>query len=248
MRRVGAPCLFMLLIPMLSLAGCGESGQPPERPVAPPQPVSGGEASSGTPSAYPFRSAISRSAHAISHSQGGDMQDERFSGRAAATGGTGSGANPDNTDIPTGGVMPKADLTKRFLAALIDGALGFVVSMVPFIGGLVAAAYFLCRDGLALEFMDGRSIGKKVMKLRPVRLDGQPMDLMASAMRNWMFALGGVVTMLLFIPILGWLLMIPVAFAGLALGIVEIFLVLTDPQGRRLGDKIAGSQVIEVES
>jgi uncharacterized RDD family membrane protein YckC len=176
------------------------------------------------------------------------MRDERFSGPAGTAGSTDSSASPADTDIPTGGVMPKADLMKRFLAALIDGALGFVVSMVPFIGGLVAAAYFLCRDGLDLEFMDGRSIGKKVMKLRPVRLDGQPMDLTASAMRNWMFALGGVVTMLLFIPILGWLLMIPVALAGLALGIIEIFLVLTDPKGRRLGDKMAGSQVIEVES
>lgn len=152
------------------------------------------------------------------------------------------------TEVPTGGVRAKADLTKRFLAALIDGLLAGVVSMVPVLGGLAAAAYMLFRDGLELDFMDGRSIGKKVMKLRPVRLDGQPMDLVTSAMRNWMFALGGVTALLMFIPLLGWLLVIPVALAGLALGILEIVLVLTDPQGRRLGDKTGATQVVEVDS
>jgi uncharacterized RDD family membrane protein YckC len=87
-----------------------------------------------------------------------------------------------------------------------------------------------------------------VMKLRPVRLDGGPMDLVASAKRNWMFALGGITSLLLFIPVLGWLLIIPVALAGLALGLLEIFLVITDADGRRLGDKIAGTQVVEVEA
>jgi uncharacterized RDD family membrane protein YckC len=142
--------------------------------------------------------------------------------------------------------MVKADLTKRFLAALIDGGLTFVVSWVPVIGGLVAAAYMLLRDGLELEFMDRRSLGKKIMKLRPVRLDGQPMDMVGSAKRNWMFALGGIMSLLLFIPFLGWLLMIPVGLAALALGVVELVLVITDSQGRRLGDKIAATQVIEV--
>jgi uncharacterized RDD family membrane protein YckC len=146
----------------------------------------------------------------------------------------------------TSTTMVKADLTKRFLAALIDGGLAFVVGWVPVIGGLVAAAYMLLRDGLELEFMDRRSIGKKVMKLRPVRHDGQPMDLVASAKRNWMFALGGIISLLMFIPILGWLLMIPVALAAFALGVIELVLVITDAQGRRLGDKIAATQVIEV--
>jgi hypothetical protein len=58
MRRVGAPCLFLLLILMLSQAGCGESGQPPERPVDAPRSASAGETSSETTTAYPFRSAV----------------------------------------------------------------------------------------------------------------------------------------------------------------------------------------------
>jgi uncharacterized RDD family membrane protein YckC len=140
----------------------------------------------------------------------------------------------------------KADLMKRFLAALIDGVLAMVMGFVPVLGGIAGAAYMLLRDGLELDFMDGRSLGKKVMKLRPVRLDGKPMDLQASARRNWMFALGGITAVLAWIPIIGWLLMIPIALAGLALAIVEIVLVLTDAEGRRWGDKLAGSKVVEV--
>lgn len=142
----------------------------------------------------------------------------------------------------------KADLSKRFIAAVIDCVIAVVIGIIPVIGGLIAAAYWLVRDGLAIEFMDGRSIGKKVMKLRPVRLDGRPMDIPTSVRRNWMFAFGGVVSLLLSIPILGWLLVIPVALLALALGLLETYKVVTDPRGRRLGDTMAGTEVIEVES
>ena len=145
-------------------------------------------------------------------------------------------------------VAGKADLGKRFVAAIIDAVVVVVVGFVPYIGGFVAAAYWLLRDGLEFEFMDNRSIGKKLMKLRPVTLDGSPMDMLASAKRNWMFALGGLIQILLFIPILGWLLIIPVGLAAMALGIVELVLVITDKEGRRLGDKIANTKVIEVDS
>ncbi len=149
-----------------------------------------------------------------------------------------------------GEVVPagKADLGKRFVAAIIDAVVGVVVGLVPYIGGFVGAAYWLLRDGLEFEFMDQRSIGKKLMKLRPVTLDGSPMDMLASAKRNWMFALGGVISILIFIPIIGWLLIIPVGLVSLALGIVELVLVIVDPEGRRLGDKIANTKVIEVEN
>jgi uncharacterized RDD family membrane protein YckC len=145
-----------------------------------------------------------------------------------------------------GGPAGKADLMKRFVAALIDGLLAGVVSMVPLVGGLAGAAYMLLRDGFEFDFMDRRSLGKKVMKLRPVTQDGTPMDLAKSVRRNWMFGIGGLISVLLFIPILGWLLIIPVALVAFGLGIVEIFLVITDPKGQRLGDRMAKTQVIEV--
>jgi uncharacterized RDD family membrane protein YckC len=84
------------------------------------------------------------------------------------------------------------------------------------------------------------------MKLRPIRLDGQPMTIETSARRNWMFALGGVAWFLKYIPIFGWLLLPLVGIAALALGLYELFRVITDPQGRRLGDTMAGTKVIEV--
>jgi len=144
------------------------------------------------------------------------------------------------------GALQKADMGKRILAVLIDAVLAIVIGFIPFIGGLVAAAYWLVRDGLEIDFMDQRSIGKKLMKLRPVTLDGTPMDIMASAKRNWMFALGGVGQVFL------WTLIgIPIAlllwFVAFLLGILELILVITDDEGRRLGDKIANTMVIEVD-
>jgi uncharacterized RDD family membrane protein YckC len=136
----------------------------------------------------------------------------------------------------------KADLAKRFIAALIDNVLAALVSAIPVVGGIVGAAYILLKDGLDFEFMDKRSIGKKLMKLRPVRLDGAPMDINTSLMRNWPLAIGSILSI---IPLLGWIIAVPVS---LVIGIIELVLVFTDPEGRRLGDKLAGTKVIEVES
>jgi len=66
----------------------------------------------------------------------------------------------------------KADLGKRFIAAIIDAAIAAVVGFIPFIGGFIGAAYILLRDGLAYDIKDHRSVGKRLMKLRPVALDG----------------------------------------------------------------------------
>jgi uncharacterized RDD family membrane protein YckC len=146
----------------------------------------------------------------------------------------------ETTPSPT--TTAKADLTKRFIAALIDNVLASLVSAIPVVGGIVGAAYILVKDGLDFEFMDKRSLGKKLMKLRPVRLDGQPMDLNTSIRRNWPLAIGSILSI---IPLLGWIIAIPVS---LVIGIIELVLVLTDAEGRRMGDKLAGTKVIEVES
>ena len=151
---------------------------------------------------------------------------------------------------PTAGAQPgplkKADLGKRIPAALIDGILAFVVGFIPFIGGLIGTAYWCVRDGMEIDFMDRRSIGKKVMKLRPVTLDGSPMDIMASVKRNWMFALSGVAQVLAY-TIIGLIIAIPLALVVFLLVILEFVLVITDDEGRRLGDKIANTMVIEVD-
>ncbi len=95
--------------------------------------------------------------------------------------------------------------------------------------------------------MDGRSVGKKLMKLRPVRLDGQKMTLQDSARRNWPLMFGSLVSVLLVIPVIGWVLIPLVIVAAAIISIIELVLVLTNEEGRRWGDKMASTKVIEVD-
>ena len=153
--------------------------------------------------------------------------------------------NPGTVPEPVDTAV-KPDITKRAIAAVIDGAIAGAVGLVPVVGGIVGALYVLLRDGFDYEFMDGRSVGKKLMKLRPVRLDGAKMDLPTSARRNWPIALGSLASVLFILPVIGWLLYIPVMILAIVLGIVEIVSVLTAADGRRWGDKLANTKVIEV--
>ena len=152
----------------------------------------------------------------------------------------------------------RADLARRFGAYLIDALLGGVAAWILGIGGIrmyglglvVAAAYLLVRDGLGYDFMDHRSVGKKLLRLRPVRLDGGAMDVEASVRRNWPLALGAGLYGLSFL-LGGWGgLSLLSALAGLTglLVLVEGVLVITDADGRRFGDKQANTQVIEAEA
>lgn len=127
------------------------------------------------------------------------------------------------------GPSARPDLGKRVIAYIIDVVITSVVMFVPVVGVVTATVYWLVRDGLDFDFMNHRSIGKMVMKLRPVMLDGQPLDIAASIKRNWMF---------------GALVLLPVALVFI---IVELALVLTDAEGRRMGDRMAGTRVIEIE-
>jgi uncharacterized RDD family membrane protein YckC len=151
---------------------------------------------------------------------------------------TGTAADPTDAE-PTYGDEPsqwprgKVDPQKRLVAIVIDAV-------------MISAAYWVLRDGLDLQFMDRRSVGKKLTKLRPVTMDGEQLDMMGSVRRNWMFGVGGVMQILVYIPILGWLLMIPVAILAFVIGIVELYRVIADPEGRRVGDLLADTKVIEV--
>lgn len=156
--------------------------------------------------------------------------------------------------VPPAPHTGKADAGKRIVAALIDAipaiVVAFVLGLIPFIGGLVggvlAGAWWLVRDGLDLDFADKRSPGKKVMKLRPVRLDGQAMTLEVSIKRNLPLAIYCVGYLFWIVPVAGWLLSIPVFAVGGIVSLIEAILALTDPDGRRMGDKYAGTKVIEV--
>ncbi len=133
----------------------------------------------------------------------------------------------------------------RFLALLIDSVLTMVVSWIPVLGPLLGAGYFLVRDGLTLDFMNQRSIGKHVMGLRVNRADGKPMDIETSAKRNWMFAIGGVTALIAEIPLIGWLLALPISLAALAIGLYEGYRVLTRSDQKRWGDDMADTTVVK---
>ncbi|MFW6035616.1 MAG: RDD family protein [Halothermotrichaceae bacterium] len=139
----------------------------------------------------------------------------------------------------------KTDLMPRCAAALIDGVIAWIPSLIPFIGFLLGGIYILCKDSIMYQITkdenwQNKSIGKKVLNLEVANLDGGNIDLKLSAKRNIPLAIG---TLIAVIPIIGWAIG---AIIGFILGVIELILVLTDDNGRRLGDKFANTQVIEV--
>ena len=135
----------------------------------------------------------------------------------------------------------KTDLFKRFLALLIDYIIASVISIIPFIGWIIASAYMLLREGFDFDFMKHRSLGKQIMKLKVIQVEneGTAVDLKTSAQRNWLLAVPYLLTI---IPILGIILFIPVAFV---VYLIEGIKVANDPLGRRYGDEFAKTLVIE---
>jgi uncharacterized RDD family membrane protein YckC len=111
---------------------------------------------------------------------------------------------------------------ERIGAYLIDVVFLIVIFLIPILGIFVGFAYVLLRD--ALPFLDGQSIGKKVIGIRAVTEDGQPLT------GNWGPAL--VRNVVLFIPLFP---------------LVELIVLLTNPKKQRLGDQWAKTRVVKVK-
>lgn len=132
------------------------------------------------------------------------------------------------------GVYPKAQMLNRGIARLIDlfivAAAGQMLVPVGFLGGL---AYILIADG----FSGGRSIGKRLIGLQTV-LPGQreAAGFRESIIRNLPFAVAHVAFA---VPYVGWLL-------SIAIIAFEAVLIVGNEQGRRFGDEVAGTQVLDV--
>jgi len=144
--------------------------------------------------------------------------------------------------------VTRVDPVKRAIAFVIDAVIAYIPSFIPVVGGIVGAAYMLLRDALPVEALDFKSVGKKVMNLK-VEVEADPatkIDYAISAKRNWMFALGPVISVFMIVPILGWIAAIILGLASFVLGIIEIVKVFTDPQGKRIGDGFAGTIVKEI--
>ena len=119
----------------------------------------------------------------------------------------------------------KADVMKRVSAATVDGML-VAVTIVLYRGSdmlfylLVGAAYLLLRDGIS-----GRSVGKFCCGLVVIDLvTGRPCGRGASVSRNALFLLPG---------------------ANVVAAFLETATIVRDPQGQRLGDRFASTQVVE---
>jgi len=131
------------------------------------------------------------------------------------------------------GVYPKAHVLNRFIAKAIDGILIAAASQVieP-VGWIAGLAYALIADG----FPGGQSVGKRLIGLRTVVPRTKEFSgFRESIVRNLPLAFA----YLLFpIPYVGWLL------AG-AVVAFEALLLIGNEQGIRLGDEIAGTQVLD---
>lgn len=142
------------------------------------------------------------------------------------------GEGPTST-LQESRVLPKAHVLNRFIAKLIDlfivVAAGEIAPPVGFLSGL---AYILIADG----FAGGKSIGKRLVGLHTIRVDGrESAGFQESIIRN--LPLGGA-QLAYAVPYIGWL-------ASLAILAFESFLIIGNEQGRRLGDEVARTQVLD---
>lgn len=140
----------------------------------------------------------------------------------------------------------KAEAFPRILAFLIDVIIAWVPVFIPVFGALFGSLYLLFKDGLMFkvtqkEEWKNRSIGKKLLNLEVVSLDGEIVDLAISAKRNLPLTIGNFIAI---VPLVGWVIGPTVA---LVLAIVELIMFLSNEDGRRLGDLWANTQVVKGE-
>jgi uncharacterized RDD family membrane protein YckC len=124
-----------------------------------------------------------------------------------------------------------ADWQHRGMAFLADLLIytGLLFGARHFLGeilsGFLAMVYIVFRDGL----FGGQSIGKKILGIRVVHMDGRPISYVDSSFRNVLF------------------IFYPIYALTAAVIVVEALVSLRDPQHRRLGDRIAKTCVVQKE-
>ena len=134
---------------------------------------------------------------------------------------------PIVTHLSRGLLSPyaKADVRRRLYAATIDGFIVVTSFLLywntEFVLYLAAgAAYLLFRDAIR-----GQSVGKFILGLVVISLEtGHPSSLAGSVRRNLLFLLPG---------------------ANLVAIFLEVRTIVGDPQGQRLGDRLAQTQVVD---
>ena len=127
----------------------------------------------------------------------------------------------------------RAGLLLRTAAKIVDFILiAAVIEIIPRAGFYAGLMYLLLGDG----FFDGRSVGKKLLRLKVLSTEtGGPCSFKDSILRNSTFGVGYA---LWIVPFIGWIFIVMVS-------VVEFLLVLGSKDGMRLGDEIAKTVVIE---
>jgi uncharacterized RDD family membrane protein YckC len=134
---------------------------------------------------------------------------------------------PIFTHFSRGLISPyaKADVRKRFSAALVDGLAVITLSFGYWTGNsplylAASAGYLLLRDAIG-----GQSVGKLLFGLVVIDLmSGRAASVSASARRNLLLLLPGANVVAIFL---------------------EARTIAVDSQGQRLGDRVAHTQVVE---
>jgi len=151
---------------------------------------------------------------------------------------------------------------RRYAAAALDGAMALALALIPAalapapktrafgVGMLLAAAFVLLRDAIPYGEYGARSLGKRWFGVRPYQMSGAPMDLMASIRRNGTLAgaLGLIGALKLIGGARGFVFDTILIGLALALIVIEALLVGIDPIGRRIGDRIARTRVLEARA
>lgn len=131
------------------------------------------------------------------------------------------------------GVYPKAQVLNRFIAKLVDLLIVAAADkLVPPVGFLAGLAYILVADG----FAGGRSVGKRLIGIQTILpRTREAAGFKESIIRNLPV---GLAYLLFEIPYVGWV-------GSIAMLTVEALLIIGNEQGRRLGDEVARTQVLD---
>ncbi|MDA8090204.1 MAG: RDD family protein [Nitrospiraceae bacterium] len=130
------------------------------------------------------------------------------------------------------GVAKQAGLLSRVVAKAIDLIIIIAAAeILPKAGFLAGVVYMLIGDGIA----GGGSLGKRLLGLAVIDGEGVPCRARESILRNLPLGIG---VLLWRVPIIGWLL------AAVIFGMESIVL-LGSREGKRIGDEIAKTRVIE---
>ncbi|MDA8387691.1 MAG: RDD family protein [Nitrospiraceae bacterium] len=106
-----------------------------------------------------------------------------------------------------------------------------VAEFLPKAGFLAGVGYMLIGDGLS----GGRSLGKRLLGLVVLNREGSACQVKESILRNMILG-GGII--LWKVPLIGWML-------AAVVFVLEFIILVGSPEGRRIGDEIANTRVVE---